>query len=57
MFRAQSHPISVSSLNGQGLTFLWVPCSVGIPWLASDLLIFRHKDLGWGLKGSMTRSF
>lgn len=49
---AQSRPIWASSLNRQGLTFPWGPCSVGILRLASDTLLFRHNDPGWGLKSS-----
>lgn len=43
-------PVWASSHNGKGLTFLCGPCSVGIPCLASDTLIFRHNDLVWALK-------
>lgn len=42
---AESRPVWAVSCDGQGLTLLCGPCSVGIPWLASDTLLFRHDDL------------
>lgn len=47
---AESRSVWAFSCDGQGLTLLCGPCSVGILWLASDTLLFRHNDLVWALK-------